>query len=66
MKWKRKATTQPICLYCWYASETKVPKCVTDGAPQRCCDCGRVTRDGLFVERDPTTVYWPAYETGEE
>lgn len=63
-RWDRKTDTHPICLHCWYASETRVPKAVTPGAPERCCDCGRITRDGYEVTRDPKLVTWPRYIEG--
>lgn len=61
-----RADEHPICLYCWYASETKIPKTTDEGARQQCCECGRITRAGITVERDPTKVMYPAWVYDDE
>jgi hypothetical protein len=61
---RKKSDRQPLCLHCWYATQTRAPAC-EDSPPVRCSDCGRTTRDGLFIEiswQERKTVCFPAYQ----
>jgi len=62
---RRKSLIQPVCMWCWYACGAPKPTPVTRRRRERCCDCGRFTRDGIWLERDPTTVAFPSYEDQE-
>lgn len=59
-----KSFTQPLCWTCWYATETRHPVTVKD-CRERCCDCGKITYDGIYTRRDPKTVNFPRYEVDE-
>jgi len=57
--------TQPICLTCWgVRNPGRVPIGLTGRAiPETCCDCGKDTREGVYIRLDPRSV---AYPRGEE
>jgi hypothetical protein len=54
---------QPLCDPCW---NTENPdRVATRLAPhgreiETCCMCGKDTLSGIYVRRDPKTVYFPA------
>lgn len=62
MSAKKRSWTQAICQWCWYASETRTPVALSNPEREQCCDCGRVTYDGIYVRRDPWSVNFPRYE----
>lgn len=56
----RPSWNQPLCWPCWNTETgNQVPRTVVDPWPETCCMCGQVTNSGIFVRRDPGTVYWP-------
>jgi hypothetical protein len=55
--------TQPICDPCWKTEEgDREPTRLLPNARsiEKCCYCGRDTLSGIYVRRDPATVYFPA------
>lgn len=63
---RKKSDRQPLCLWCWYATQTRAPECAP-GNPVSCSECGRTTRDGLFREitwQERKDVPFPAYVQG--
>jgi hypothetical protein len=52
--------TQAICAACYAARVPDGdPIVLRDPDPERCCDCGAVTTDGIYLRIDPATVQYP-------
>ena len=55
--------TQPICDLCWRSEEgdRDAPRLTPQfRSIEQCCMCGKDTLSGIYVRRDPATVYFPA------
>lgn len=51
---------QALCTACWVREEgSRVPKRVPLESAQVCCECGAVTRAGIWVRRSPLSVAYP-------
>jgi LSD1 subclass zinc finger protein len=63
----RYSWTQPMCENDWYAmNPNRTPVRMLAGARQvRCCVCGMMTIDGIFVRIHPSLVPYPALEDDE-
>lgn len=58
--------TQPLCDYCWEDREgARVPSRLREPEEETCSNCGRLTRSGIYVRRDPATVKFPSSKDAE-
>ena len=56
---------QPFCDLCFKAEQPdREPTRIVPQSRsiEACCMCGRDTLSGIYVRRDPATVYFPAKE----
>lgn len=52
--------TQPICRICFGDRKPgRVPVRVLYTDPEKCCDCGTTTDEGIYIRVDPATVAYP-------
>jgi hypothetical protein len=50
--------THAICVPCWDQRNPEHPARHNDRGPEeRCCYCGRMTCNGIYVRDDPTSVH---------
>lgn len=46
--------THNICLSCWKKREpNREPYKVNNSGSDRCCFCGQLNHDGIFIRKDP-------------
>jgi hypothetical protein len=54
---------QPICLDCYQVRyPNREPFAMRECLPEKCCDCGRDSTDGIYFRIDPRTVKFPSEE----
>lgn len=56
---------QPLCDLCWHAEnpDRQATRLLPRARSiEQCCMCGRDTLSGIYVRKDPATVYFPASE----
>jgi hypothetical protein len=52
---------------CWEAENPgRLPYQSLPGPVEVCCMCGTATDMGIYVRRDPATVYWPRTEADDD
>lgn len=55
--------TQPICIAHWQERNPDAPPPTTILPAYRvvevCCDCGTLTRDGIYIRVNPRSVLYP-------
>jgi len=59
---KRLSFTQPVCDDCWDAEHPENPARRLDaGEAECCCQCGALTRSGIYIRVDPLTVPYASH-----
>ncbi len=57
--------TQASCDECFYNQHPeRYPVRIIDPDVEVCCFCGTVTRSGIYIRVDPSTVEYPTPEEG--
>lgn len=60
---ERLSWTQPVCNDCWDEDHPDRPSPGLEaGDAESCCKCDYLTRSGIYVRIDPTSVPYPRVE----
>lgn len=64
---KRYSWTQPICQWCYgirFPGREATRLVASERETEKCVDCGRANRDGIYVRVDPATAAHPSLTEG--